>query len=274
MTLVLPARINDCLLGCALLVFGYLSVTWLGASAEAQESSGSSGSKASTLPDINAHMIQPSHEDVDASLHIRHGWWWWWSGFLTTAERLGTNLTEFWMSSSVTSTTVQCSSSRGNRSVPPWVTHWSIWTHKKQMSQRLTYRVQCLACVCFHGTLISESMILVSGFLSSILRIRVRSSSLIAGLQRKTQYKERVVLDPGCHIHLQSYIKWVQNQSFYDITDASRNNNWNLGLNNLEVGNKTMRKRLRTLREPQKHEGIQIIELCNNQCVLSHLGVN
>lgn len=57
---------------------------------------------------------------------------WWWSGFLTTAERLGTNLTEFWMSSSVTSTTEQCSSSRGNRSAPPWVTHWSIWAHKNQ----------------------------------------------------------------------------------------------------------------------------------------------
>lgn len=70
---------------------------------------------------------------------------WWWSGFLTTAERLGTNLTEFWMSSSVTSTTEQCSSSRGNRSAPPWVTHWSIWAHKKQMFQRLSDRAYCSA---------------------------------------------------------------------------------------------------------------------------------
>lgn len=49
------------------------------------------------------------------------------SVFLTTAERLGTNLTEFWMSSSVTSTTEQWSSSRGRGSAPPWVTHGSIW---------------------------------------------------------------------------------------------------------------------------------------------------
>lgn len=47
--------------------------------------------------------------------------------FLTTADRLGTNLTEFWMSSSVTSTTEQCSSSKGRGSVPPFVTHWSTW---------------------------------------------------------------------------------------------------------------------------------------------------
>lgn len=47
--------------------------------------------------------------------------------FLTTAERLGTNLTEFWISSSVTSTTEQWSSSRGRGSAPPWVTHGSIW---------------------------------------------------------------------------------------------------------------------------------------------------
>lgn len=49
------------------------------------------------------------------------------SVFLTTAERLGTNLTEFWISSSVTSTTEQWSSSRGRGSAPPWVTHGSIW---------------------------------------------------------------------------------------------------------------------------------------------------
>lgn len=72
-------------------------------------------------------------------------------GFLTTAERLGTNLTEFWMSSSVTSTTEQCSSSRGSRSAPPWVTQWSIWAHKTQMSQRLTYRVYCSACQFYWG---------------------------------------------------------------------------------------------------------------------------
>lgn len=65
------------------------------------------------------------------------------------------------------------------------------------MSKRLMCRVQCLACVRSHGTLISESMILVSGFLSSILKIRVRSSSLIAGLHRKTQNNKQVVTVPG-----------------------------------------------------------------------------
>lgn len=50
----------------------------------------------------------------------------------------------------------------------------------------------CLACHqhCSGGTLISERVILVSGFLSSIRKIRVRSSSLISGLNRKTQHDE------------------------------------------------------------------------------------
>lgn len=50
-----------------------------------------------------------------------------------------------------------------------------------------------LACVCSDATLISERVILVSGFLSSILKISVRSSSLISGLHKNTQNNEQAL---------------------------------------------------------------------------------
>lgn len=127
------------------------------------------------------------------------------------------SLTEFFTSSSVTSTTLQCSSSEGRGSCPCLVTQgcncraqemgWgqghrhtnsnqqrcpgipSIDLERLLNPQTLTPHT-CASTGSFRKgqrpwprpTLISDTPILVSGFLSSIFRIRSLSSSLTSGL--------------------------------------------------------------------------------------------
>lgn len=105
------------------------------------------------------------------------------SDVLTTADRLGTSLTEFCTSSSVTSTTVQCSSSRGRRSVPSSVTHGCSCPHIHTQSNTYTYTLKYFSAIFqYDFTLISGNVILVPGTLSSILMMRSFSPSLITGL--------------------------------------------------------------------------------------------
>lgn len=130
---------------------------------------------------------------------------------LTTVVQLGMSLTEFFTSSSVTSTTLQCSSSEGRGSSPFLVTHGCNCevgrtgrgqTPSEQrpvgMPPTIALREPNAHQPTSPGvglspgeteaygspTLMSGTPILLSGFLSSIFRIRSLSSSLTFGLKR------------------------------------------------------------------------------------------
>lgn len=155
------------------------------------------------------------------------------------------SFTEFFTSSSVTSTTLQCSSSEGRGSSPCLVTHGCNCRaqemgkdqgHRNTNQQGCpgipsidldpqppnpTHTSQCRSL--WKGTLrpwprptlISDTPILVSGFLSNIFRIRSFSSSLTSGLGRGKAMDEDDTIDKGpflsslgLGITLTTLLKW------------------------------------------------------------------
>lgn len=161
---------------------------------------------------------------------------------LTTVVQLGMSLTEFFTSSSVTSTTLQCSSSEGRGSSPFLVTQGcncgcregssgaGPGAHSHPVGKGLqpfhqhSVRKPSLGPQPEPGThtsqgrslqkgdlaqpkssssptLMSGTPILVSGFLSSIFRIRSLSSSLTSGLERGKEGDEGELVPPCGHSH-------------------------------------------------------------------------
>lgn len=107
-------------------------------------------------------------------------------------ERLAMSLTLFCTSSSVTSTAVQCSSSRGRGFEPSSVTHEWSYTRIQVIREMVFYKKSSRGRNCYSSqvTLISGTAILVSGFLSSIRSMSSFRSLLIRGLRAKLQFYE------------------------------------------------------------------------------------
>lgn len=100
------------------------------------------------------------------------------------------SLTLFCTSSSVTSTAVQCSSSRGRRFVPFSVTHGCSYTHRNIVIKQHQYTSNAIHTYTqvYEATLISGTVILVSGFLSSILSMSSSRSLVMTGLGGKLHF--------------------------------------------------------------------------------------
>lgn len=100
------------------------------------------------------------------------------------------SLTLFCTSSSVTSTAVQCSSSRGRRFVPFSVTHGCSYTHRNIVIKQIQYTNNAIHTYTqvYEATLISGTVILVSGFLSSILSMSSSRALVMTGLGGKLHF--------------------------------------------------------------------------------------